>query len=194
MKPDTQWPCAPLPHRPASDTPPPELTEARERAVRRLELMASFAEEFCTGREIVETDSFRTPGEFVTACMNLMSGQEKVSALNLVGVKKAKAVELAAEDPTVMVIDVRRHWGVSGLTPIRGDIAFFQGGHVAIVTEPQCRGCRTFKCAEMTPTDAEGIPRLVISEHWESTVTHLVRLVIEEPIEEPTEGTEATED
>jgi hypothetical protein len=194
MKPDTQWPCAPLPHRPASDTPPPELTVARARAVVRLDLLAGIAEIRCDGREITEADTFRTPSQFVESNLAQIESECGVELPDFLGLKRAAAMELCADSPLVMVIDVRRHWGVSGLTPIRGDIAFFQGGHVAIVTEPQCRGCRTFKCAEMTPVEAEGIPRLVISEHWESTVTHLVRLVIEQPIEEPTEGAEATED
>jgi hypothetical protein len=190
MKPDTQWPCAPLPHRPASDTPPPELTPARALAVARLDVFAAYAEAMCTGREVTEGDTFKTPRQFVQSCLGSIAWGLELP--DFLGLKRAAAIELCADSPLVMVIDVRRHWGVSGLTPIRGDIAFFQGGHVAIVTEPQCRGCRTFKCAEMTPTDAEGIPRLVISEHWESTVTHLVRLVIESEV--PTEGTEGTED
>lgn len=147
----------------------------------RLGLLAGCAEIRCDGREITEADVFHTPRQFVESIVAQIESECGVELPDFLGLKKDAAIALCEDSPLVMVIDVRRYWNVSGLTPLRGDIAFFQGGHVAIVTKPQCRGCRTFECAEMTPVEAEGIPRLVVAEHWESTLTHLVRLVIEAP-------------
>lgn len=76
--------------------------------------------------------------------------------------------------PHLMLIDVRRHWGVLG--PIRGDIALFADGSVSVVTRPLCMGCQHFEGVSLL-TDAE--PRIEKRTHWTSTVRWLLRLVDE---------------
>lgn len=85
-----------------------------------------------------------------------------------------------ADSPQVLLIDVKKKWGVSGLGPMPGDIAIFGGGHCGVVTLAMCRGCQHFESVEFTPRSAaDEAPTIRKRTHWTSTLTHLVRLVFE---------------
>ena len=85
---------------------------------------------------------------------------------------------LAAADhvdaPHVMLIDVRKCWGVLG--PLAGDIVLFADGSAAVVTKPLCRGCQNFEGVSL---ETEGPPQIVKKVHWTATLKWIVRLVDE---------------
>lgn len=78
--------------------------------------------------------------------------------------------------PHVMIIDVRKYWGVLG--PIRGDIVMFADGQVAVVTQSLCMGCQNFEGISLT---MDGPPEIVKGSHWTSTLKWIIRLVDESP-------------
>lgn len=89
-------------------------------------------------------------------------------------------LNINAEDhvdaPHVMIIDVRKYWGVLG--PIRGDIGIFADSEVAVVTQSLCMGCQNFEGVSLK---MDGPPEIVKGSHWTSTLKWIIRLVDESP-------------
>jgi hypothetical protein len=211
MKLDNVWPPSPRPGIRPERALKAELPPAREIAVAHLARFASLAEShLVTGEGLLPDETpFRSPEVFVQSVLGEFLSSSPTGVVDLpppdfaslrVRAEAGGAQPLRplngrlfvpwaaqlADHPNVMLIDVKRYWGVAGLGPMRGDIAVFGDGHVAIVTEPLCRGCHHFTCAEFTPrSEAETAPTIRSRTHWTSTITHLVRLVIETPIANP---------
>lgn len=88
--------------------------------------------------------------------------------------------------PHVMIIDVRKYWGVLG--PIRGDIVLFADGQAAVVTQSLCMGCQNFEGISLY---VDGPPEIVKKSHWTSTLKWIIRLVDEQtPVSAPAEPSE----
>ena len=96
-------------------------------------------------------------------------------------------LNINAEDhvdaPHVMIIDVRKYWGVLG--PIRGDIVMLADGQVAVVTQSLCMGCQNFEGVSLK---MDGPPEIVKGSHWTSTLKWIIRLVDESPLPPPVEA------
>lgn len=171
MKTDKLFPPPPQFNQPplrCDDIPP-----ARQRALHRLGAFAAHAEA-CVGMSLAgELPFAATSRAFAQHCFRDSPFADEVEAL----LSRSK-IHVTQNDevdaPHLMLIDVRRHWGVLG--PIRGDIALFADGSVSVVTRPLCMGCQHFEGVSLL-TDAE--PRIEKRTHWTSTVRWLLRLVDE---------------
>lgn len=109
-------------------------------------------------------------------------GQPPLKNRPLDGRLLVKWGQILTDSPHLCLIDVKAKWGVSGLGPMRGDIAIFTDGHCAIVTKSMCRKCQHFECVEFTPAEQpEQPPTIRLRVHFTATLTHLLRVVIETP-------------
>lgn len=192
MKLDLDWPVPPRHGIPLDRQPPSELKPTRAFAVGVLNKLATIAETHALERDadgelqlLPEDRPYRTPEAFVGVCLASLLEQVKGDAnVDLVlpdftvpastGTWKGWAAHPSMENKALLI--ERGHFHLLG--PIRGDIVIFSDGHVAIVTVPQCSGCRHFEAAEFTPrSGAAQVPSVFTSKHWLTTVNAIVRLV-----------------
>lgn len=192
MKADTDWPAPPR-HGVAFDTQPqPDLKLSRAFAVRVLDHLACHAEHAALPKDVDGEPTllpdglpYGSPETFIDHFIKL--NEERFSdeitaplALHPPTVAASSGSWVGwASRPEVqgqVVLIERRLFHVLG--PIRGDIVVFSDGHAAIVTYPQCSGCRHFKAVGFTPRSGTTfVPSVYENMHWMSTVHCIVRLV-----------------
>lgn len=156
-----------------------DLTPQRQNALLHLAAFAAVAESLVGAVPVPVGDEPplypATSRGFALHCFKASPFMAEVAEL----LSRSK-INLASEDhvdaPHVMIIDVRKYWGVLG--PIRGDIVMFADGQVAVVTQPLCRGCQNFEGISLT---LDGPPEIVKQSHWTSTLKWIIRLVDESP-------------
>lgn len=182
MKPDASFPPPPQFNQPP--LPCSDLTPQRQWALDRLAGFAVIAEGLVGS---IPEPSAETPPQpypitsrgFALHCLAASPFVAEVA--ELLGRSK---LNINSEDhvdaPHVMIIDVRKYWGVLG--PIRGDIVMFADGQVAIVTKALCMGCMHFEGVSLS---IEGVPQIVKQVHWTSTLKWIIRLVDESPLPVP---------
>ena len=177
MKIDVLFPPAP----PFDSTPLPcaDLTPDRLRALARLSAFATEAERL-VGSLSAATDAPAPPFPATTRGFAQYCFRDSPFAAELAELLARSKINITANDhvdvPHVMVIDVRRYWGVLG--PIRGDIVVFADGQVSVVTKALCHGCQHFEGVSL---QIEAPVQVVKRTHWTSTVMWILRLVDESP-------------
>lgn len=180
MKLDTAFPPPPQHRQPP--LPCSDITPARQRALDRLSDFATTAEGLIGTLNIEHPESSieypATARGFVLFALRASPFASEVAGL-LSRSKLTITENDEVDAPHVMIVDVRRHWGV--ISPLRGDVVIFGDGHAAIVTQPLCMGCQHFEAVSLT-TDAlpaSDAPQIARLTHWLSTVRWIVRLVDE---------------
>lgn len=184
MKIDACFP--PPPQYKQKPLPCSDLTPQRQNALLHLAAFAAIAESLVGPVPVPEGDEKplypATSRGFALHCYKDSPFVAEVAELlcrSKISINAADHVDA----PHVMIIDVRKYWGVLG--PIRGDIAMFADGQVAVVTQSLCNGCQNFEGISLT---MDGPPEIVKGSHWTSTLKWIIRLVDESPLPPPVEA------
>ena len=161
-----------------------DLTPGRQNALGRMSAFAAVAEQLVGSIPAPAADNPPLPFPatsrgFALRCLAASPFVAEVAAL-LALAKLTISAGDHVDAPHVMLIDVRRYWGVLG--PLRGDVVLFADGNAAIVTQALCMGCQHFDGISLSTADA---PQIVKQVHWASTVKWIIRLVDESPLPAP---------
>lgn len=179
MKIDASFP--PPPQHNQKPLPCSDITPARQRALDRLASIAAFAESLIGSIPAASAEAPPPPYPATTRGFALHCFKDATYVAEIAELLARSKVHIAENDhvdmPHVMLIDVRKYWGVLG--PIRGDIVLFADGQAAVVTAALCRGCQHFEAVSLT-LDAE--PQIVKRTQWTSTVKWIIRLVDEDEL------------
>jgi len=161
-----------------------DLTPGRASALARLSLFAAEAERLVGTLPAPGADAPAPPFKATSRDFALYCYRESPYVAELQELLARSKLHIAADDhvdaPHVMLIDVRKYWGVLG--PIRGDTILLADGQAAVVTKSLCGGCQHFEGVSLMP---DGEPQILKRTHWTSTVKWIVRLIDESPLPVP---------
>ena len=184
MKIDAFFP--PPPQYKQKPLPCSDLTPQRQNALLHLAAFAAIAESL-VGPVPVPVGEEKPPYPATSRGFALHCYKDSPFVAEVAELLGRSKLNINSEDhvdaPHVMIIDVRKYWGVLG--PIRGDIVMFADGQVAVVTQSLCMGCQNFEGISLT---MDGPPEIVKGSHWTSTLKWIIRLVDESPLPPPVEA------